>query len=71
MLYYISVEFNKNHIRIDGTDITIGIMAKPKDGAANMEIIKNCKTNESFILMRDNKIRPQNQNKIVHVLDKL
>ena len=40
MLYHVHVEFNKDFVNVDGNQITIGIKAKPIDGAANKEIIK-------------------------------
>lgn len=40
MLYKVSVSFHKNHIKIIGDHIEIGIMAKPVKGEANLEIIK-------------------------------
>lgn len=40
MFYKVSVSFHKNHIKIIGDHIEIGIMAKPVKGEANLEIIK-------------------------------
>lgn len=40
MLYIVHVEFNKDFVRVNGTEITVGIMSKPIQGAANKEIIK-------------------------------
>lgn len=40
MLYKVSVLFHKDHIKIAGDHIDIGIMAKPVKGEANLEIIK-------------------------------
>jgi uncharacterized protein (TIGR00251 family) len=40
LLYTVHVEFNKDFVEINGTDITIGVQSKPVDGAANKEIIK-------------------------------
>ncbi len=40
MLYHTSVEFNKDFVKVDGNQITIGIRSKPIGGAANKEIIK-------------------------------
>ncbi|TRZ80631.1 MAG: DUF167 domain-containing protein [Nitrosopumilales archaeon] len=39
MLYKVSVSFHKNHIKIIGDHIEVGIMAKPVKGEANLEII--------------------------------
>jgi uncharacterized protein (TIGR00251 family) len=40
LLYKVRVEFNKDFVQVDGTQITIGVKSKPVDGAANKEIIK-------------------------------
>ena len=40
MLYTILVEFHKDFVSVNGTQITIGVKAKPVDGAANKEVIK-------------------------------
>lgn len=40
MLYTVHVEFNKDFVRVNGTEITVGIKSKPIQGAANKEIIK-------------------------------
>ncbi|MGQ0606329.1 MAG: DUF167 domain-containing protein [Candidatus Nitrosotenuis sp.] len=40
MLYSVLVEFHKDFVSVNGTEIIIGIKAKPVDGAANKEIIK-------------------------------
>jgi hypothetical protein len=40
LLYTILVEFHKDFVLVDGTQITIGVRSKPKDGEANLEIIK-------------------------------
>lgn len=34
------VEFNSDFITVKGTDISLGVKAKPVDGQANKEIIK-------------------------------
>jgi hypothetical protein len=39
-LYYVTVEFNKDFVNVNGNNITVGIKSKPIDGAANREIIK-------------------------------
>lgn len=40
MLYYVSVEFNKDFVRVDGNQIAVGVKAKPIGGEANKEVIK-------------------------------
>lgn len=40
MLYTVHVEFNKDFVRVNGTEVTVGIKSKPIHGAANKEIIK-------------------------------
>ncbi|MFN3655113.1 MAG: DUF167 domain-containing protein [Candidatus Nitrosotenuis sp.] len=40
MLYTVYVEFNKDFVRVSGTEITVGIKSKPIQNAANKEIIK-------------------------------
>jgi uncharacterized protein (TIGR00251 family) len=40
LLYKVSVSFHKDHLKITGDHIEIGIMAKPVKGEANLEIIK-------------------------------
>ena len=40
VFYTVSVFFHKNSIKVQGNQIEIGIMAKPKRGEANMEIIR-------------------------------
>ena len=40
MLYTVLVEFHKDFVSVNGTEITIGVMVKPVDGAANKEVIK-------------------------------
>ncbi|MBI5697459.1 MAG: DUF167 domain-containing protein [Thaumarchaeota archaeon] len=40
MLYTILVEFHKDFVSVNGTEITVGVRAKPVDGAANKEVIK-------------------------------
>ena len=70
MLYHVSVELNKNYIRIDGDNITIGIMAKPRDGAANTEIVKKIAKQMRISSSRVTiKSGHRSKDKIVHVLD--
>ncbi|HXG73838.1 MAG TPA: DUF167 domain-containing protein [Candidatus Nitrosotenuis sp.] len=40
MLYTVYVEFNRDFVMVNNTEITIGIKSKPVQGAANKEIIK-------------------------------
>mgnify|MGYP001560542256 CR=1 FL=1 len=40
MIYKVRVKLNKDFIKINGKEITIGVMRKPEKGKANMEIIK-------------------------------
>ncbi|MEO9310567.1 MAG: DUF167 domain-containing protein [Nitrososphaera sp.] len=40
MLYTVYVEFNKDFVRVNGTEITVGVKSKPIHGATNKEIIK-------------------------------
>ncbi|MEM3064392.1 MAG: DUF167 domain-containing protein [Candidatus Nitrosotenuis sp.] len=40
MLYTVYVEFNKDFVMVNNTEITIGVKSKPVQGAANKEIIK-------------------------------
>ncbi|MEM3144041.1 MAG: DUF167 domain-containing protein [Candidatus Nitrosotenuis sp.] len=71
MLYHVSVELNKDYIRIDGADITIGIKAKPVDGAANVEIIKKIakqmRVPSSCVIIKSGH---RSKDKIVQILDK-
>jgi len=39
-LYHVLVEFQKDFLKVDGNQITIGIKSKPIKGQANKEIIK-------------------------------
>ncbi len=39
-LYKLFVEFQKDFLKVEGNQITIGIKAKPIKGQANKEIIK-------------------------------
>ena len=40
MLYKVSVSFHKDYVKVQGDTIEIGIMEKPVNGKANLEIIK-------------------------------
>lgn len=40
MLYKVSVSFHKDYVKVQGDLIEIGIMEKPVNGKANLEIIK-------------------------------
>ena len=40
VLYEVFVEFQKDFLKVDGNQITIGIKSKPIRGQANKEIIK-------------------------------
>ena len=40
MLYKVSVSFHKDYVKVQGDAIEIGIMEKPVNGKANLEIIK-------------------------------
>ena len=40
MLYTVLVEFHKDFVLVDGSQITVGVKSKPVDGAANREVIK-------------------------------
>ena len=39
-LYHVLVEFQKDFLKVEGNQITIGIKSKPIKGQANKEIIK-------------------------------
>ena len=39
-LYEVSVEFQKDFLKVEGNQITIGVKSKPIKGQANKEIIK-------------------------------
>ncbi len=40
VLYEVFVEFQKNFLKVEGNQITIGIKSKPIRGQANKEVIK-------------------------------
>lgn len=40
MLYHVTIQFNKDFVSVSGDQITVGVMAKPIGGAANMEAVK-------------------------------
>lgn len=40
MRYTVRVEFSKDFVAVNGSEITIGVKSKPVDGAANKEVIK-------------------------------
>ena len=40
MLYSVLVEFHKDFVSVNGTEITVGVKSRPVNGAANKEIIK-------------------------------
>jgi len=40
VLYKVSVSFHKDYVKVQGDTIEIGIMEKPVNGKANLEIIK-------------------------------
>lgn len=40
VLYEVFVEFQKDFLKVDGNQITIGVKSKPIRGQANKEIIK-------------------------------
>ena len=69
LLYKVSVSFHKNHIKIIGDHVEIGIMEKPVKGEANMEIIKKIskhlgipKSNVRIVFGR------KSRNKIIEVI---
>jgi uncharacterized protein (TIGR00251 family) len=39
-LYEVFVEFQKDFVKVDGNQVTIGVKSKPIKGEANKEIIK-------------------------------
>jgi uncharacterized protein (TIGR00251 family) len=39
-LFYVHVEFNKDHVTVDEDKITVGVRSKPVDGEANKEVVK-------------------------------
>jgi len=39
-LYEVSVEFQKDFVKVEGNQVTIGVKSKPIKGEANKEIIK-------------------------------
>ena len=39
-LYEVFVEFQKDFVRVEGNQVTIGVKSKPIKGEANKEIIK-------------------------------
>jgi len=38
--YGLRVKFNRNFVKVSGTEIEIGVTSKPQKGKANAEIIK-------------------------------
>lgn len=40
MKYFVSVKFHKDFIEVNGGKITVGVMAQPEKGKANLEIIR-------------------------------
>jgi hypothetical protein len=40
LLYKVHVEFRRDFVEVNGHEITIGVMSRPIDGAANKEVIK-------------------------------
>jgi hypothetical protein len=38
--YSVSVVFEQDFVKVNGNNITVGVMVKPIGGAANIEIIK-------------------------------
>lgn len=39
-LFYVHVEFNKDHVTVDADKITVGVRSKPVDGKANKEVVR-------------------------------
>ena len=40
VMYEVKVEFHNDYIRVDGTQIIVGLTSKPEKGKANVELIK-------------------------------
>jgi len=40
MKYRVGVKFHKDFIEVNGSEITLGVMAQPEKGKANDEVIK-------------------------------
>ncbi len=40
MLYSVLVEFHKDFVSVNGTEIIVGVKSRPVNGAVNKEIIK-------------------------------
>ncbi len=70
MLYKIHVEFNQDHITVNGDMISIGVKSKPVKGKANIEIVKKIAdhfgVSPSKVIIRSGK---KSRQKIVEVLN--
>jgi len=49
VLYEVFVEFQKDFLKVEGNQITIGIKSKPIRGQANKEIIKKYPNISGFL----------------------
>ena len=69
MFYKVSVAFHRDYVKIKGDVIEIGIMVKPVQGKANIEIIKNI---AKHLGVQKSKIRivagEKSQDKIIEVI---
>jgi len=68
-LYEVSVEFQKDFVKVEGNQVTIGVKSKPIKGEANKEIIKklakHCGVSSSSVTIRSGQ---KTKKKIVEIL---
>ena len=69
-LYEVFVEFQKDFVKVDGNQVTIGVQSKPTKGEANKEIIKKLakhfEVSSSSVTIRSGQ---KTKKKIVEILD--
>lgn len=69
-LYEVFVEFQKDFVKVDGNQVTIGVKSKPIKGEANKEIIKKLAkhfgVSSSSVTIRSGQ---KTKKKIVEILD--
>jgi uncharacterized protein len=69
-LYEIYVEFQKDFVKVNGNQVTIGVKSKPIKGEANKEIIKKLAkhfgVSSSSVTIRSGQ---KTKKKIVEILD--
>lgn len=69
-LFYVHVEFNKDHIKVDADQITVGVRSKPIDGEANKEVVKKIArhfgVSSSKVTIRSGH---RNRDKIIQITD--